>query len=92
MQKLCGLLFKSKRRDHCGVPILQQESTGPKDVGPLPNISEQRMVPDLEPIIVTEERVVDLLKTLQPNKADARGPDKIPFRLLKEYGTFLSQL
>ena len=29
-----------------------------EDVGPLPNISEQRMVPDLEPIIVTEVGVL----------------------------------
>jgi len=47
-----------------------------EDVGPLPNISEQRMMPDMEPIIVTEEGVVNLLNTLQPNKAG--GPDKIP--------------
>ena len=42
----------------------------------------------MEPIIVTEKGVVNLLCTLQPNKAG--GPDKIPSRFLKEYGTFLS--
>jgi len=36
-----------------------------EDVGPLPNISEQRMVPDMEPIIVTEEGVINLLNILQ---------------------------
>jgi len=46
------------------------------------------MVPDIEPIIVTEEGIVNLLNTLQPNKAG--GPDKIPSRFLKEYGTLLS--
>ena len=59
-----------------------------EDVGPLPKISEHKMVPDMEPIIVTEKGVVNLLCTLQPNKAG--GPDKIPSRFLKEYGTFLS--
>jgi len=58
-----------------------------EDVGPLPNISEQRMVPDMEPIIVTEG-VANLLNTLQPNKAG--GPDKISSRFLKEYGALLS--
>jgi len=47
------------------------------------------MVPDMEPIIVTEERVVNLLNTLQPNKAG--GSDKILSRFLEEYGTLLSQ-
>jgi len=51
-------------------------------LAPLPNISEQRMVPDMAPIIGTEERVVDLLNTLPG------GPDKIPSRFLKEYGEF----
>ena len=36
---------------------------------PLPNITEQRAVPDMESIIVKE--VVNLLNTLQPNKASA---------------------
>ena len=54
-------------------------------LAPLPNISEQRMVPDMASIIVTEEGVVNLLNTLQPG-----GPDKIPSRFLKEYGTLLS--
>ena len=101
--------IKSNRKDHCGVPILQ-DSTGPlinephtkanllndyfcsvftkEDDGPLPNTTEQRTVPDMEPIIVTEEGVVNLLNTLQPNKAS--GPDKIPSRFLKEYGALLS--
>ena len=45
------------------------------------------MVPDMAPIIVTEE-VVNLPNTLQPNKTG--GPDKIPSRFLKDYGTLLS--
>jgi len=59
-----------------------------EDDGPLPNTTEQRMMPDMEPIIVTEKGVVNLLNTLQPNKAS--GLDKILSRLLKEYGTLLS--
>jgi len=88
--------MKSNRKDHCGVRILQQDSTGPlinefhflcsvfrkEDDGPLQSTTEKRMVPDMEPII-TEEGVVNLLNTLQPNKAG--GPDKIPSRVLKEY-------
>jgi len=46
------------------------------------------MVPDMEPIIVTEEGVVNLLNTLLPNKAS--GPDKIPSKFLKGYGTLQS--
>ena len=54
-----------------------------EDDGPLPNTTEQRTVPDMEPIIVTEEGVVNLLNTLQPNKAS--GPDETQFTFLKEY-------
>ena len=83
--------IKSNRKDHFGVSILQ-DSTGliinllnnyfcsaftKEDVGPLPNISEQRTVPDMEPIIVTEG-VVNLLNTLQPG-----GPDEIPSKFHK---------
>ena len=39
-----------------------------EDVGPLPKISEQKMVPDMEPIIVTEEGVVNLLKLYSQTK------------------------
>ena len=59
-----------------------------EDVGPLPKISEQKMVPDMEPIIVTKEGIVNLLNTLQPNKAGR--PEKIPSRFPKEYGILLS--
>ena len=42
----------------------------------------------MEPITVTEEGVANLLNTLQPNKAG--GPDGIPSRFLKDYGTLLA--
>jgi len=42
----------------------------------------------MEPITVTEGGVANLLNTVQPNKAG--GPDGIPFRFLKDYGTLLA--
>jgi len=45
-------------------------------------LNKEQCHADMEPFIITEE-VVNLLNTLQPNKAS--GPDKIPSRFLKEY-------
>jgi len=90
---------KNNQKDHCGVPVLQRDDTGPLITephtkanllnnyfcsvftkkliyGPLPNITERRAVPNMEPITVTEEGLANLINTLQPNKAG--GPDGIP--------------
>jgi len=55
-----------------------------EDDGPLPDI----IVPEMEPITVTEDGVINLLNKLQPSKAG--DPDSIPSRFLRDYGPFLA--
>ena len=57
-----------------------------KDDRPLPDNPYQRIVPEIEPITVTEDGVINLLNKLQPNKAG--GPENIPSRFLRDYRPF----
>ena len=58
-----------------------------EDNGPLPD-NPCRIVPEMEPITVTEDGVINLLNKLQSSKAG--GPDSIPSRFLSDYEPFLA--
>ena len=48
----------------------------------------QRIVPEIEAVTVTENGIINLLNKLQPSKTG--GPDNTPSRFLRNYGLFLT--